>query len=160
MTNQRTIKIGTVTSVMPEVGAVRVSFFDEDDAVSAQLPVIMPPGVVQLPKVKETVVCVFLSAARNSGFCLGGCFYIQGEQLPSASPAAVHVAKVSGTTANVPYPDGWKAEDTFILGLKGTVKGQPQQLTGYKAVFTSSGIDIEAPPDSTLAAVMLGRAVV
>lgn len=159
MTNQRTIKIGTVTAVSPGAGAVRVSFFDEDDAVSAQLPVIMPTGVTIMPKVKDTVVCVFLSAATNDGFCLGGCYYIQGEQLPAASPAAVHVAKVSGTTISVPYPDGWKAEDTFILGLRGTVKGKPQQLTGYKAVFTGSGIDIEAPPDCTLAAVMLGRAV-
>ncbi|BFH10615.1 hypothetical protein WJ0W_005724 [Paenibacillus melissococcoides] len=157
--NQRTVKIGTVTAVSPEVGAVRVSFFDEDSAVSALLPVIMPPGVTQLPKLKDTVVCVFLSAATNDGFCLGGCYYIQGEQLPSAAPAAVHVAKVSGTAASAPYPDGWKAEDTFILGLRGVVKGQPQELTGYKAVYSSSGIDIEAPPDSTLAAVMLGRAV-
>ncbi|WII39199.1 hypothetical protein [Paenibacillus thiaminolyticus] len=159
MTNQRTIKIGTVTAVFPEAGAVRVSFFDEDDAVSAQLPVIMPAGVTIMPKVKDTIVCVFLSAARNHGFCLGGCYYIQGEQLPAAAPAAVHVAKVSGTTASVPYPDGWKAEDTFILGMKGLTKGQPQELTDYKAVFTAGGIEIEAPLDSTLTAVMLGRAV-
>lgn len=113
-----------------------------------------------MPKAKDTVVCVFLSTATNDGFCLGGCYYIQGEQLPAAAPTAVHVVKVSGTAASVPYPDGWKAEDTFILGLRGVVKGQPQQLTGYKAVFTGSSIDIEAPLDCTLTAVMLGRAVV
>lgn len=158
--NQRTIKVGMVTSVVPDIGAVRVSFFDEDEAVSAQLPVIMPSGVVQIPKVKDTVVCVFPPTAKNDGFCLGGGYYIQGEKLPTGSPAAVYTAKLSGTTASVPYPsDAWTAENTFILGLKGTVKGQLQQHTGCKAVFTDSGIDIEAPPDSTLSAVMLGRVV-
>ncbi|NEZ45536.1 hypothetical protein [Paenibacillus alvei] len=157
--NQRTIKTGTVTAVSSDIGAVRVSFFDEDASVSAQLPVIMPPGVKQLPKVKDIVVCMFLSTGSNDGFCLGG-YYIQGEQLPDAAPAAVHVAKVSGTTASVQYPEGWKADDTFILGLKGIVKGQPQQITEYKATFSGNSIDIEAPPDSTLAAVMLGRAVI
>ncbi|EJW16897.1 hypothetical protein M5X00_17735 [Paenibacillus alvei] len=158
--NQRTIKTGTVTAVSSDIGAVRVSFFDEDDAVSAQLPVIMPPGVTMMPKVKDSVVCVFLSTGTNDGFCLGGCYYIQGEQLPDAAPAAVHVAKVSGTAASVQYPDGWESEDTFIIGMKGTINGQLQQISNYKAVYTGSGINIEAPPDSTLTAVMLGRAVV
>lgn len=157
--NQRTIRMGTVTAVSQKTGAVRVSFFDMDAAVSALLPVIMPPGVTMMPKVTDSVVCVFLSTSTNEGFCLGGCYYIQGEKLPVASSAAVHAVKVSGTAASVPYPDGWMAEDTFILGLKGTVNGQIQQLTGYKAVYTSGGVNIEAPPNSTLTTVMLGRAV-
>lgn len=156
--NQRTIRMGTVTAVSQETGAVRVSFFDMDAAVSTLLPVIMPPGVMQMPKVKDSVVCVFLSASSNEGFCLGGTFYIQGEKLPAVSSAAVHVAKVSGTAANVPYPDGWKAEDTFIIGLKGSVDGQPQQLTGYKATYSGNGINIELS-NGTLTSVMLGRAV-
>lgn len=158
--NQRTIKVGTVTSVVQDVGAVRVSFFDEDDAVSAQLPVIMPPGVTRMPKVKDSVVCIFLSSATSDGFCLGGDYYIQGEKLPVGEPAAVRTVKLSGTAANVKYPDEeWKEDNTFIIGLKGMVKGQLQDLTGYKAVYTGSGIDIEAPPDCTLTSVMLGRSV-
>ncbi|MCY7485818.1 hypothetical protein [Paenibacillus alvei] len=156
--NQRTIKIGTVTAVSPEVGAVRVSFFDEDNAVSYLLPVIMPPGVIQMPKVKESVICVFLSSSRNEGFCLGGTYYIQGEKLPVGSSSAVHVSKVSGTTASVPYPNGWKVEETFIIGMKGTINGQLQQISNYKAVYTGSGIDIELS-NGTLTSVMLGRAV-
>lgn len=156
---KRTIKIGTVTAVSPEAGAVRVAFFDEDNAVSALLPVIMPPGVKGMPKEKDSVICIFLSNSMNDGFCLYGTYYIHGEKLPVGSPVAVQTVKVNGMAANVPYPKGWTAEDTFILAMKGVVKGQPQQLTGYKATFSGSGIDIEAPPDSTITAVMLGRAV-
>ncbi|MEW9106331.1 hypothetical protein [Paenibacillus sp.] len=155
--NQRTIKIGTVTAVSPEVGAVRVAFFDEDNAVSALLPVIMPPGVKGMPKEKDSVICIFLSNAMNDGFCLYGTYYIQGEKLPAGFPAAVQTVKVSGSAASVAYPNGWKSEDTFIVSLKGTVNGQLQQLTGYRAVYTSSGIDIELS-NGTLASVMLGRA--
>lgn len=138
---------------------MRVSFFDMDAAVSALLPVIMPTGVVQMPKVKDSVVCIFLSSGSNDGFCLGGTYYIQGEKLPTGTPAAVRTVKLSGTAASVPYPEGWKTDDTFILAMKGVVKGQPQQLTGYKATYSGSGINIEAPPDSALTAVMLGRVV-
>lgn len=155
---KRTIKIGTVTAVSPDIGAVRVSFFDEDSAVSAQLPVIMPTGVVQMPKVKDSVACIFLSSGSNDGFCLGGTYYIQGEKLPTAFPAAVQSVKVSGKADSVPYPEGWKTDDTFILAIKGTVNGQLQQISNYKAVYTGGGIDIELT-NGTLTSVMLGRVV-
>ncbi|MFC3802800.1 phage baseplate assembly protein V [Cohnella sp. GCM10012308] len=68
------IYIGQVSKADPAAGSVRVVFADRDDLVSGELPVITSGGWGRgnaVPEPGETVLCVFLDATRNVGFCLG-----------------------------------------------------------------------------------------
>ncbi|WP_310549927.1 phage baseplate assembly protein V [Paenibacillus glufosinatiresistens] len=78
------IRIGQVSAVNHAAGTVRVAFADRDDAVSADLPVVVPGGGAQgnpLPLPGQTVLCAFTAAGSSAGFCLG-TYYGGGEKPP------------------------------------------------------------------------------
>lgn len=81
------IQIGTVSTADPATGSVRVAFADQDNMVSAPLPVIGAGGWgrgMALPEPGETVLCVYLDNSQSAGFCLG-TYYADDEQPPGNS---------------------------------------------------------------------------
>lgn len=81
------IQIGTVSTADPATGSVRVAFSDQDNMVSAPLPVIGAGGWgrgMALPEPGETVLCVYLDNSQSAGFCLG-TYYAGDEQSPGNS---------------------------------------------------------------------------
>ncbi|WP_238649765.1 phage baseplate assembly protein V [Paenibacillus piscarius] len=80
------IKIGVVSTVDPVTASVRVAFVDQENMVSAPLPVIAAGGWargVALPEPGETVLCVYLDNGQSAGFCLG-TYYTADEHPPGS----------------------------------------------------------------------------
>lgn len=74
------IKLGVVSTADPASGSVRVTFADQDDMVTAPLPVITASGWgrgISVPEPGETVLCVFLDNGRSAGFCLGTYYGVE-----------------------------------------------------------------------------------
>lgn len=84
---QQLIRIGTISTVTPSAGTVRVAFTDRDDMVSGELPVLSVGGIFTMPVVGDAAVCLFLSDHVGTGFYLG-TFY-DGESVPDASNGPV-----------------------------------------------------------------------
>jgi phage baseplate assembly protein V len=63
------IRIGNVSTIDYNRGAVKVTFPDKDDIVSDFLPYLS--FEYNMPKVGDTVLCVFLPNGISKGFCLG-----------------------------------------------------------------------------------------
>jgi len=63
------IRIGKVSSINYDRGAVKVTFPDKDDIVSDFLPYLS--FEYNMPEVGDTVLCVFLPNGISKGFCLG-----------------------------------------------------------------------------------------
>lgn len=74
----KTVRYGVVSSVHPEVHAVRVAFEDEDNKVSDLLPVLVVGASKNqdfaLPDIGDKVVCLFLSNGVSAGFCIGSVY--------------------------------------------------------------------------------------
>ncbi len=75
------IRVGEVSSVNYEKARVKVLFKDKGNIVSAELPCLAHE--YNLPKVKDTVLCVFLPNGMARGFCLGT--YFSDKNLPRES---------------------------------------------------------------------------
>ena len=76
------IRIGRVSSVNAAACAARVAFDDEDDLVSAELPVVVPCSkdnkAYWLPDIDTQVLCIFQPHASGKGINDGyivGAFY-------------------------------------------------------------------------------------
>lgn len=63
------IRVGNVSSVDYDRGAVKVTFPDKDDIVSDYLPYLS--FEYNMPDVGDQVLCVFLPNGISKGFCLG-----------------------------------------------------------------------------------------
>lgn len=79
---KKLIRVGTVSSVNPAAGTVRVAFAAQDDMVTYELPVITRGSKNNkdywLPDVDEQVLCLFLPNVSGRGVCDGfviGTFY-------------------------------------------------------------------------------------
>lgn len=76
------IRIGRVSSLVPELMAVRVVFEDKDSLVSDELPVMTFGSgrnkMYWLPDVGEQVCCLMLPNGHNAGICIGS-FYSKAE---------------------------------------------------------------------------------
>lgn len=66
------IKIGSISSINYENGTVQVLFQDKDASVSKDLPLLS--FEYNMPKVGDSVLCVFLPNGRGEGFCIGSYF--------------------------------------------------------------------------------------
>lgn len=80
------IQAGIVSSVDAAAGTVRVTFPDQDDRVSDDLPVLTPGGWGSgnaLPLSGESVLCAFLGNG-SAGFCLGS--YYTDDETPPGTP--------------------------------------------------------------------------
>lgn len=72
------VRVGTVTAIMPEKGMVRVEFGDRGQLVSYELPVVVKQTLKNkdsyTPDVGEHVSCVFLGNGIEQGFVLGAIY--------------------------------------------------------------------------------------
>lgn len=79
------VRIGVVSSVNVSNAAARVAFFDQDNMVSSELPVIYPASSKAqfhwLPEAGSTVVCVF---SDKDGFIVG-TYYGDGDNPPGSA---------------------------------------------------------------------------
>lgn len=96
------IRFGKVSEVIPERCAVRVTFEDRDNLVSAELPVLQSSCLnnkfYSMPDVGDNVVCLMTPNDENgSGFVLGS-FYTE-KNLPPAQDENISMIKFAdGTT--------------------------------------------------------------
>lgn len=71
-------RVGRVTALVPEKGAVRVEFGDRSNLVSFELPVMVKQTLKNkdsyMPDVGEHVVCSFLGNGLEQGFVLGAIY--------------------------------------------------------------------------------------
>ncbi len=63
------IRLGTVTAIYDEEGAVQVTFFDRDDEAQ-KLSVFSFGYEYDMPNLKDTVLCIFIPFCKD-GFVLG-----------------------------------------------------------------------------------------
>lgn len=63
------IRVGNVSSINYERGAVKVTFPDKDNIVTDLLPYLS--FEYNMPEIGDTVLCVFLPNGISKGFCLG-----------------------------------------------------------------------------------------
>lgn len=75
------IRVGVVSSINYLAGCVRVSFEDREKVVSDELPLLS--FEYNMPKVGESVLCLFLGNGISNGFCLGR--YYSDDNLPKTS---------------------------------------------------------------------------
>lgn len=71
-------RVGKVTALLPEKGAVRVEFGDRSNLVSYELPVMVKQTLKNkdsyMPDVGEHVICSFLGNGLEQGFVLGAIY--------------------------------------------------------------------------------------
>ncbi len=100
---ERIIAVGEVAEINPKTHRVRVKLKGRQNVITDFLPVLVPVSykdkVYALPKVGDTVLCVFLPYGIEDGFVLGS-FYILNDQKP-ANDENLHV---------IEFEDGTKIE--------------------------------------------------
>lgn len=101
---KKLIRVGTVSSVNPAAGTVRVAFAAQDDMVTYELPVITRGSKNNkdywLPDVDEQVLCLFLPNTSGRGVCEGfvlGTFY-SSVDAPVENSGDVHAVKYGDGT--------------------------------------------------------------
>ncbi|MCY7486422.1 phage baseplate assembly protein V [Paenibacillus alvei] len=116
------IRIGVVSSVNEQKASARVAFFDQDDMVSDELPILYLPTGAQtyaVPKVGDSVVCAF---SGNDGFVVG-TYYGESDAVPSSNNqlgvwhedgSYVYFDRSSGTL-NVKAAGGVKIEGDLLV---------------------------------------------
>ncbi len=96
---QKIIRVGKVSSTNPADMTVRVTFPDERELVSADLPVLCHGSKSDkdywMPDVGEQVVCLFLPNGRNMGFCLG-TFFSKADTPPAGAGQSKRIIKHNG----------------------------------------------------------------
>ncbi|UHA74457.1 phage baseplate assembly protein V [Paenibacillus sp. 481] len=85
------IRIGTVSSVNAAQATVRVTFADQDDIVSDELPIVFlqtnSAKVYAMSAVGDMVVCVF---DDDQGFCIGS-YYGEDDKPPTTKSSQLGV---------------------------------------------------------------------
>jgi phage baseplate assembly protein gpV len=66
-------RVGKVSSVNYQAGAVRVTFEDKDDMVSDELPLIAHE--YEMPKIGDEVACLFFGNSISAGICFSRYFF-------------------------------------------------------------------------------------
>lgn len=94
------IRIGTVKTLYPETGRVRVTIADADGLLSYTLPVLYPKTHADrhyhMPDAGEHVICVFLPIGLEQGFVIGA-FYSAADPVPVSDPDKHHIRFKDGT---------------------------------------------------------------
>lgn len=82
-------RVGRVTALLPEKGAVRVEFGDRGNLVSYELPVMVKQTLKNkdsyMPDIDEHVVCSFLGNGLEQGFVLGA-IYSEADTAVNSNP--------------------------------------------------------------------------
>ncbi|QJT10227.1 phage baseplate assembly protein V [Oceanidesulfovibrio marinus] len=100
----RMIRVGVVTSILPEKGTVRVQLPDVHAGgtplVTRELPVRFDKTCqdkqYQMPDVGEHVLCLFLPNGQEQG-CVIGAIYSEADTVPVADPDKRHIRFRDGT---------------------------------------------------------------
>jgi len=97
---ERMIAVGDVVEVNPQTHRVRVKLKGRQNMTTDFLPVLVPMSykdkVYALPKVGDTVLCLFLPYGIEDGFVLGS-FYTLNEEKP-ANDENIHVIEFEDGT--------------------------------------------------------------
>lgn len=100
-TLQKSIRIGTVSSINPKDHTARIVFEDEGHNVSYDLPIIVPNSYdnsdYRMPDINEDVLCLFLPDGIEDGFILGS-WYAGEIKPPCDNPEIRRVKFKDGTT--------------------------------------------------------------
>ena len=95
------VRVGTVSSLMPDKGIARVEIHDADGLVSYDLPILYPKTqddkYYWMPDIGEHVVCVFLPSGFEQGFIIGS-IYSQSDKVPVPDRDKAHIKFSDGTT--------------------------------------------------------------
>lgn len=75
---QDIIRIGTVTAIYDEKGTVLIHFEDKND-LTLELPLLS--WEYNMPKLQDTVWCIFLSNGIETGLCLGKAYSVNNMPL-------------------------------------------------------------------------------
>ena len=134
------VRVGTVSSVRPSRGMVRVALPDAGGIVSKALPVLFPRTLANkaydLPEVGEQVLCVFLPFGLEQGFVIGA-MYSEADAVPVTDRNKTHYK----------WPDGtWLEYDRSSHVLSGHVEGDVSlDVSGSAAIEAGDNIDLTAP---------------
>lgn len=94
------VKVGVVSSTNDDAGTARVTFEDQDDVVSYDLPVMVRQSLKNkdygMPDVGEQVICVFMPTGVEAGYVLGS-FYSRDVTPPVATKDKRHLTFSDGT---------------------------------------------------------------
>ncbi|RUM32469.1 MAG: baseplate assembly protein [Aquifex sp.] len=97
---ERIIAVGEVVEINPRTHRVRVKLKGRQNVITDYLPVLVPMSykdkVYALPKVGDTVLCVFLPYGIEDGFVLGS-FYTLNDEKP-ANDENIHVVEFEDGT--------------------------------------------------------------
>lgn len=117
------VRIGVVSRVNEQNASVRVVFFDQDDMVSDELPILFLPSSAKtyaVPKVGDSVVCIF---SDGDGFVVGG-YYGETDTAPSPDAQRLGIWYEDGSyvyydrangTLNVKAAGGMKIEGDLVV---------------------------------------------
>jgi len=76
------LRVGDVSSVNYENGTVRVAFFDMNNIVSSEIPMLS--NEYNIPDVGDTVACIMYNHGNSKGICLGS-FYNSSNKDPDGA---------------------------------------------------------------------------
>lgn len=132
------IRVGKVSSVDYEKATARVVFFDDDDIVSYDLPVLQKNAFKNkdycMPDVDECVVCLFLPSGVATGFILGSVY--TGNVAPPEKMADIRT---------VSFADGTRISyDRKASTLNVTAVGNVN-VTASNVTVSASNVTVSAP---------------
>ena len=107
------IRVGKVSSINYNKGKIRVLFPDKNNIVTDEIPYLS--FEYNMPKVGDTVLCLFLGNGIAKGFCLGK-FYNQKN--PPVQPGAQYYYKNIYDEAHIEYNKETKTYKTYAKNIR------------------------------------------
>lgn len=147
-------RVGTVTSIKPDLCRARVVFPDRDNMESADLQIIVRNTLKDkdywMPDIGEQVLCFFLPIGLEQGFIIGS-YYINDNPPPA----------VSENKQTVEFEDGTKVEydrEAHKLQIDVT-EGSGQVVINCAGSVTVNSPKIDLGEDSSLEPSVLGDSI-
>ena len=138
------IRIGKVSSVDIEKATVKVVFYDMDDMVTTDLPILFPHTLKNkaytMPDIGENVLCVFIEQGWGDGFCIG-CFYTEEVLPPIMDQDKSHFLFSDGT-----YLEYDRKTHQLIAEIKGDalIKAENIEVEAETIQSTSTNLNATA----------------
>ena len=82
------VRVGRVSSILPEDGHIRVTYPEMDASVTKEIPVFFMHGEYRMPPVGSQVLVLHLSDGQDAGVALGG--YWSDEDIPEETGADLY----------------------------------------------------------------------
>lgn len=132
------IRVGKVSSIDAAKCTARVTFEDNDDLVSDDLPIITRNTLFNkdywMPDINEQVLCLFLPIGVSQGFVLGS-FYSAAD-LPIEN---------SGDVTSIQFKDGSKISFDRSTGILSVEIKNQINIKSPKINFTTSEFTVDSP---------------